>query len=1645
MPDTIPSPYIDNSVIGFDPLSNLQIQTDTYNRLSPIMDQQDHPYSSPDAYKGIGMGVQSKLPNISILDAITSKDPNIQAMGQRAVEQDMRNTIPEYRMGLGQTLETPAALGEKYLNKKYGFSALRDNENMYYDYRQQDTTLGGRIIGNVATILGRLAGETVTKLGEGLGYMGSMITSIGKNDYFGHVADNGFSKWFQNQEDWLKNDLLPVYKQAGFDQKGFFAKLFTPETWTDDVVDAAAFMSSFAVQTLLTGGVGDLLGLGKFGSLGINTASKLGKFGKGLDLGIKFMTGADDIAGIGNWALNTASESFFESAGVYKETKQDFLDARARGELNYTDDQINAIASERASHDFKGNLLALSVSNAFENKFLFQPLKRFIKGTAGAAAEREAIDGVRINVADVKPDIEQSLKGTIKEFNYSTKAGKFLDWKNPKGKLQFYGTRAVGASIMEGLYEENIQLAMERLSRYGQYENKNLFQAWAATAEQTGHQAVAAAQGKDPEAAMSIGLGALIGIVGVTGISKMFGGQRFLQGERRSEIARAQEVLNKYNKVKTDFLNDGDVFQTDEAGKPLVDKNGHLVYDEEKITARAAGLREFLGKAVLDDGMLNPVSRKLVQNHSIAAFVAATEQAGMTAAVLGKIEGVKNKSPEEIRALGFNPADVRDNPEALAAKIRAHAEIYREDMKSTTMRPKGVSSTEYAINENVRRYYLYDTHARTLAAQEAHDSVQAQITAQNVKQAPSNLDIDPVVQAHNSALVQLILFNQFAEKAQENGSFYDDHIAKRRDELIDKITELRQSLHDKFSVMEGDKSVNPLSEDLNGLVFHSIDDNDTNVEDHIDIPQLKQLAGSRNAIEQNNYTSAKIGSLRNGYENFKDFQLWEANVLSKSADEDENKEIPVERQLDYQPIQENKFSVVPRDGVFHVVSPTGSVITQYTTQEEADAAVVKLNEVPPPPPPPPPPDPVELDEEPADEVNPLKPLAYMYPSMTSKDDTVNITPSHEQISTDNYSLMRADFVKEVVNDVQFGENYRVFMVKDTFSEVYAENDKKSNEGLVQKVEGKWQFTDLNDPRIGEVLIVQNTQGKQIFVGDIASLKAKYPEQAGLPIVFSSDKLVFFGPLYSDRVATKSRKMKMTPVEVETENRDLQKQEVQARKELKAGEKERIEVKVMLVSEGVHPRTKTIESVQKRFGDFEIEVVKPTVAGMKVSNQFEGRYSPGTVVATVEGQDFPVTTLKISSDPNLLKQIEGTLRYTFNSLEAAQNVRANFLEVMVNTNAVQFFTLDYVEGNYKINFRRAKEADIKSGDENRMRDKALPANELIGDARINVSAKALKGGYLNFNPETGASPFPDRGDYEAFIKPKIVTSYKKVTDKQGKLYMKPVNPSFSFVIADVSSGPNQIQNENYQKLQKNLFNSDGTQANQFEEVKGRLEEFLQKGQITQEQHDNLQKRIKESKPAGVGADTFITNNERRRKEELEGVTDAAEIAKINKKYDTALAFASKNKPKVEEKAVEVKTEKGHGDRFKQEVDISKIVAGKADPNPGYSTDKFLYNPETNTLLYITSNTKVRKDQIARALEELHSKHGYAGNKALNTGFDRIELGDYIVYRPPNPRPNTEMAVKKLADGKFTTEDVTEVMKHLSPENKTLLSQFLNKYC
>lgn len=582
---------------------------------------------------------------------------------------------------LGSTPIAPAAATDYNTAARYNSSSLmflptRDNEDLYAKDQGFFKSVGDG--------LGRLVLTAGTKLGTGVGYTAGLMgmdnnasDGSGFSGWVSGAADNSLAKWFENNENTtIKRDWLPIYQEAADRDKGFFRRAATDlNFWTEDVTDGAAFMAGAFVPGMLISKLGagaeavsalakmrNLAAVGDAASVGadaltgaVESDAALAKgatvagtdlqgatiAGNSADLAAQYSPatvttqgGIQELPRVLSWIdnaklarnidvgatafINTGSEAMFEAKGV----KDDLIDRLSQeknedGTNKYTAAEIRNIAAKGAKDTFVMNLGALSASNLWEANLLFKKLPGVSRAIA---AEGKAVGGLFSDIELQKQAFGHKVWDIGKE---------------------------VGEGVLaEGLWEENIQLAIQRLNESDESFNLDFGSKLKEVGKQYIKQTGAAIVGNDPEAASNIGIGGLMGAASAVALS---------HSERGKEAGRIENL----NKQVSFFKTLGNIYEQDNTGKIRLDNAGNPTVDVNKVKAYAASMNKVLGLQQLGTNLEHRSINELAQVYKdevFARYVKAHFDIGAGELLHQRLENLKNISPEDLMMLGYDPS-----------------------------------------------------------------------------------------------------------------------------------------------------------------------------------------------------------------------------------------------------------------------------------------------------------------------------------------------------------------------------------------------------------------------------------------------------------------------------------------------------------------------------------------------------------------------------------------------------------------------------------------------------------------------------------------------------------------------------------------------------------------------------------------------------------------------------------------------------------------------------------------------------------------------------------------------------------------------------------------------------------------------------
>ena len=642
----------------------------------------------------------------------------------------------------------PAARDDYYSNQKFlsksdeyqagntyrdiGFLIGRDNEDLWAKNR----TWWDETFNTVVRLLDKAGAYTV----QGFGFLGGLIGIGNKHnnyhsgsnfaDWIAGASDNGLATWGRDVADDVDNIYRPVYNEAADRDKGFFSRMFTDlDFWKGDVVDGAAFMLS----AYATGNVFNSLNLGTKAVQGINAWRGLQFADEAAALSAEGITGMSEAAnlsraatmtaegapvipgvtsaeagkivtdisrGIANSPLanginmgvatlmNTASESMTEATSLKNELADKLMmEKNPDGTQKYTPEQVRDISARAARNSFLMNMLVLGPSNLWEVKTFF--------GKGGLRSGRNATNKLVQHGEGLLSDAE-IVKRTF--------GRKGLDY-----------LRTAGTGILtEGLWEENIQLAIERINQDPENIDAGFLKNMGRVLNQYVKQTGAALSGDDTEASMNIGIGGLMG------------GGMAVRGRVRDLNQLKRDVTN-YNGAVSTFRNTSkNFYETNPDGSLKTDDNGNPIINPNNVVSFLAAMNKTLSMSQLADNLKEKnmdILHSIVDNENIANLVKAYADNGMVDVLMKKLDQAKNFKKEDLMVLGMS-SDSEQNAkrlEYIKKKVQRQKAIYDNIQQNFIVRIQ--NDDKYGTKANLMKQSLYYLSTRAEHLAEVRDQV----------------------------------------------------------------------------------------------------------------------------------------------------------------------------------------------------------------------------------------------------------------------------------------------------------------------------------------------------------------------------------------------------------------------------------------------------------------------------------------------------------------------------------------------------------------------------------------------------------------------------------------------------------------------------------------------------------------------------------------------------------------------------------------------------------------------------------------------------------------------------------------------------------------------------------------------------------
>lgn len=643
--------------------------------------------------------------------------------------------------GLGIVPAGPAAMTDYWSNRKFtseadsyadgntyrdiGFLIGRDNENLFAKNRGW----WDESFNTVIRLLDKAGAYSV----QGFGFLGGLVglgnkhynyDGSGFSNWIAGASDNALSQWASDVTEDVDNIYRPIYQDAEDRDKGFFKRMLTDaEFWKGEVTDGVAFLLS----AYATGNLGKILDLGgkavrgtsalrglnfadnvaAFSDEGLSGLSEATQLSRGASIASE--TGAPLVPNTfsgnagkvysqflneaGNFAnarkinmgvstlINTASESMFEANNIKYEIADKLANERnVDGSYKYTPEQVKNMSANAAKNSFLMNMLVLPISNLWETKLFY--------GKANPLSARNATSSMIRREAGLLSNAE------IAKRTFGQRGMDYL--KN------------IGEGVLkEGLWEENIQLAIERINKGEENIEDGFFSNLGRALNQYAVQTGAALSGNDSEAAMNIGLGGLIGAGG--GVRTRMGDIKAL----KKDVANFNSSINAF---KTSAR---DMYEKNPDGTVRMDENGNPIVNATNALSYISSMNKTLRMTELADNLKDKDANTLysiIDNENIARLVKAYADNGMVDDLITKLDDAKGYKPEDLMLLGLNPDKVAAGQrlEYIKKKTQDYKAIYDNIEKNFFVRVRNDDKFGSKARQMKDKLFYLSTRAANL-------------------------------------------------------------------------------------------------------------------------------------------------------------------------------------------------------------------------------------------------------------------------------------------------------------------------------------------------------------------------------------------------------------------------------------------------------------------------------------------------------------------------------------------------------------------------------------------------------------------------------------------------------------------------------------------------------------------------------------------------------------------------------------------------------------------------------------------------------------------------------------------------------------------------------------------------------------------
>ena len=320
---------------------------------------------------------------------------------------------------------------------------LFHGEDFLKERRAEVQTIGDRVVKGFARTGTKVLSEIAKLPGYIIGAVDWGLSGGFDDSEIGRMVDNAWINTIQQGEDYVKNEVFPVYTPKSVQEGGLWANITSSSFWATEGADGVGFLLSMLIP-------GQVLKAGKLGTLGAKGIGKVAKVMKPgwTGIGTKGITGAikgaDTIDNIGAVAVNTLFESASEAGETFDKVKNQLI---AQG---YSEEEAKNKAGESAVETLLTNFVILLGPNALTQNQLFKAFSR----TKGMNKLLGADGGLLSDVA--KKSFKQNLPLFGKDILKTISSEGFFEEGLQFASSQYFEDKALGKADDYDTYMEGI-------------------------------------------------------------------------------------------------------------------------------------------------------------------------------------------------------------------------------------------------------------------------------------------------------------------------------------------------------------------------------------------------------------------------------------------------------------------------------------------------------------------------------------------------------------------------------------------------------------------------------------------------------------------------------------------------------------------------------------------------------------------------------------------------------------------------------------------------------------------------------------------------------------------------------------------------------------------------------------------------------------------------------------------------------------------------------------------------------------------------------------------------------------------------------------------------------------------------------------